>query len=1477
MTAPSTLAVVLTAAMFPLLLSPSGCWNARDRESATDQPASTQARLTMQDAVTAAAAVGGSTGPVKKVWVVMKQQANMGPAAGRSASAARDWRTKGRDVVDMLTRTAAGSQADIVATLQARRAKHKPFWIVNAIAVTADQATIDELGKRSDVAQILPDRTFSLPPLTRGSAPAAATSPAGAEWGLENIRATDVWEQFGAKGAGVVVASIDSGVQYDHPALVRQYRGNLGNGTFDHNYNWFDPTRICGEPTAPPCDNYSHGTHTMGTMVGDDGAGNQIGVAPAARWIAAKGCESNVCSTESVLAAGQWILAPTDVDGMNPRPELRPHIVNNSWGGPGGDFFFRSIVQAWVAAGIFPVFSNGNDGPYCYSAGSPGDYPESYAVGAYDMSNALADFSSRGPGFDGSIKPNIAAPGVDIRSSVPGSAYAVHSGTSMAAPHVAGSVALIWSAAPVLLGDVEATRELLDRTAIDTAAIDCGGTATNNGSFGEGRIDTLQAVAQAPVGPAGILRGAITAPDAAPIAGAQVSVTGPSGRSTTTNAAGAYSLRLLEGTYDLRVAAFGFLQGAVASVTVTKDVATEQNVALASAPAHAVSGAVRTADGLAVPGAKVTIVGAPIPPAMVDRAGRYSFPSVPEGKYDLSATSDDGCLDSAAGHVVVGASDVTADIALPRRSDGFGYFCRQEAFAYVAADDVLPISGTGTQVDVPLPFTFNLYGRDYTSVNVTSAGLLGFLPMASVPFDNFASIPSPGDPDAAVFPFWDALDIGPDASVRTKTTGSAPHRQFVVEWRGATASGDPNVNVTFEVILSENGEIRMAYASAEGSDAGRGGSATIGLEDETGTTGFQYAFNQPVLRSGLSVRYSFPPSGIVSGVVTSLNTGAPVAGAEIRALQGGALDRSTKTNAEGRYSMRLVPGTHTIEAEAANYAVAHATVSVAADARSTRDLRLASGRPVLSPSTVQLTMLPSQVRTRTLTLSNTGSAPLQFEALESGGLRQTVIGTARLPKSPSVDRAAKNTRGLFAGGVAVSGAKATAVGDVLRSFTPERVGGVWGLGYTGKVWLNDVNARQDVEFTTAGAPTGVLWPTPWFADGSADMTYDRGRNLLCHVNLGGDNGIYCSDPATGNLVSTIAGRFPWTVSSQRGLAYRADDDSFYVGGWNDGTVYHIRGLGAASPGEVIGSCRPNDGTISGLAYNGSMGVLWVGTNTDTDTIYALNPDDCTVLSTLAHPAPGYNSGGLEMDEVGNLWMIAQLPPQVYLVESGVAAFSDVPWLSVTPATGTLAVGAKTKVSVKVDTSGLSPGLYLASVFMRSDPAAERLLQVPVSVLVTDYQQGVNAGGNAHVDLEGDSWAADKPFVAGSWGYTQRGKTASTTRTIDRTSNQALYSSQRIDPSTYSFDHLPNGAYRLELGFAEIQNARAGARVFDVAIEGSVVLAGHDVAAAVGPYTAESMTFVVDVADGRLDVRLSPRGPCLPPTVSLLRATHLTDR
>ena len=167
---------------------------------------------------------------------------------------------------------------------------------------------------------------------------------------------------------------------------------------------------------------------------------------PGGKWISAKGCEEFDCSEESLLSAGQWILAPTDLNGANPDPSKRPDIVNNSWGAGPGDEFYRDTVTAWRAAGIIPVFSSGNPGPDCGQGGSPGDFNEVFSAGATDVDDNIADFSGRGPSVYGKINPDISAPGVDVISSVPGGGYESFSGTSMAAPHTSGTIALLLSA-----------------------------------------------------------------------------------------------------------------------------------------------------------------------------------------------------------------------------------------------------------------------------------------------------------------------------------------------------------------------------------------------------------------------------------------------------------------------------------------------------------------------------------------------------------------------------------------------------------------------------------------------------------------------------------------------------------------------------------------------------------------------------------------------------------------------------------------------------------------------------------------------------------------------------------------------------------------------------------------------------------------------------------------------------------------------
>jgi subtilase family protein len=183
---------------------------------------------------------------------------------------------------------------------------------------------------------------------------------------------------------------------------------------------------------------------------------------------------------------------------MSPDPNKRPHVVNNSWGGGPGDPWYRTVVQNWRAAGIFPAFSNGNAGPGCGTAGSPGDYPESFASGATDINDNIASFSSKGPSVFGPVKPDIATPGVNIRSSIASGGYAAFNGTSMASPHTAGLVALIWSAFPTLVRDVANTeRKLRPATLILNTTATCGGNGPRthpNNTFGAGRGDAFRAI-----------------------------------------------------------------------------------------------------------------------------------------------------------------------------------------------------------------------------------------------------------------------------------------------------------------------------------------------------------------------------------------------------------------------------------------------------------------------------------------------------------------------------------------------------------------------------------------------------------------------------------------------------------------------------------------------------------------------------------------------------------------------------------------------------------------------------------------------------------------------------------------------------------------------------------------------------------------------------------------------------------------------
>jgi subtilisin family serine protease len=772
-------------------------------------------------------------------WVQLDGQADLGAAAHL-----RDKTEKRAYVYHALSSYAARSQAGLLDLLSRRKATVTPYWIANTVKVTGDADVVRDVAARPEVAAVLPDRTYHLD-APRPDAARAATAD-GPEWNLAAIHAPQVWNEFGVRGEGVVVASIDTGVQYDHPALAARYRGRHSDGTVDHNYNWFDPSQVC--PSAAPCDNVGHGTHTMGTMVGEDGWSNQIGVAPGARWITAKGCESYACSQSALLASGQWILAPTDLAGRHPRPDLAPDVVNNSWGAGIYDPWYRQTVRAWIGAGIFPAFANGNAGPQCATAGSPGSYADSYSSGAYDRTGTIASFSSRGTGENGVVKPDIAAPGVDVRSSLPGGGYGSLSGTSMASPHTAATVALLWSAAPALDGDVAATRRLLDSTAVPVADLSCGGTAAFNDVYGHGRLDAYAAVRAAPRSAVGGLTGNVTT-DGWPVPDASVAVDGPLHRMTSTAPDGQYRFeRLVAGTYTVTVTKFGFVT-VTGSATVTPNGTATLVVDLHRAPSAVLSGTVRARSG-PVAGATVAVLDTPLT-ARTDSTGRYRI-VMPKGDYDVAAQAPEPCLTPASAHLSL-AADTTIDLFLPDRTDHFGHSCTSSRGApYVGGTTRLDLTGDDVVTQVALPFPVTFYGGTYTTAWVASNGFVSFAGPA-YSFVN-ATIPDSAEPNAALYPFWDDLVVDDQAGVYTAPVGDAPHRGFVVEWRNVLFFGDTSgQRITFSAEIDEDGTVTYRYGAGTGSGRGAGDSATIGTENADGTDALQYSYNLPVVSADLTV------------------------------------------------------------------------------------------------------------------------------------------------------------------------------------------------------------------------------------------------------------------------------------------------------------------------------------------------------------------------------------------------------------------------------------------------------------------------------------------------------------------------------------------------------------------------------------------------------------------------------------------------
>ncbi|HLR04080.1 MAG TPA: S8 family serine peptidase [Virgibacillus sp.] len=363
------------------------------------------------------------------------------------------------------------------------------YYIVNAMAVTATKEVAQKISAFDEVEKILPneEREIISPVETEGE----PVDDDDIEWNVDRVNAPQAWD-MGYDGTGTVIASIDTGVQWDHPALKEKYRGyDSESDEVDHSFSWYDAT--AGE--SEPYDDQGHGTHTIGTMVGGESDGsNQVGVAPGAKFISVKAFTEAGGSDADLLDAAEWIMAPTDEDG-NERADLAPDVVNNSWGGgPGLDEWYRDVVKEWRNAEIFPEFSAGNvdlfnpGGPESIAA--PANYPESFATGATDKDDDLADFSLQGPSPYDEVKPDISAPGVSIRSAMPGDEYGLNDGTSMAGPAVSGVAALLRQVNSNI--SVEAMEEVLTSTA--TPLTDDEFPDSPNNGYGAGLVDAQNAI-----------------------------------------------------------------------------------------------------------------------------------------------------------------------------------------------------------------------------------------------------------------------------------------------------------------------------------------------------------------------------------------------------------------------------------------------------------------------------------------------------------------------------------------------------------------------------------------------------------------------------------------------------------------------------------------------------------------------------------------------------------------------------------------------------------------------------------------------------------------------------------------------------------------------------------------------------------------------------------------------------------------------
>lgn len=416
-------------------------------------------------------------------YIAYFPEADLSELGATDGEGADQWEQRGQEVVEGLRSAAEDAQADAMSMADEAGVEVHSSWVANAMIAEGGPELASALAELPGVELVAEEPA---PPPGEGHDLQDVAEPEEMAWHLEAVGAGDAWEQ--ASGDGVVVGVVDTGVDGSHPVLETRRASEVG-GSDQAWPDWLDLVGDCSEP----CDDAGHGTAAAGLVLG--GGPVELGLAHGAAWMGVRACDDAGCELSDLFAATEWLLAPSaEPDQRDGDPALRPQVVSGSWGAPPGAPGYDRIVRAFEAAGMVVVLAAGNDGPTCGSIETPADQPEALAVGSVDRNGEIDPRSSRGPTGatdtrqeDGTpVKPDLVAPGVEVVTAGVGGGWVSASGTSFAAPIVAGAVALLLDGYPELIGNPAAVRELLVASAEPVTDRGCDGAVSAGGTVPAG-------------------------------------------------------------------------------------------------------------------------------------------------------------------------------------------------------------------------------------------------------------------------------------------------------------------------------------------------------------------------------------------------------------------------------------------------------------------------------------------------------------------------------------------------------------------------------------------------------------------------------------------------------------------------------------------------------------------------------------------------------------------------------------------------------------------------------------------------------------------------------------------------------------------------------------------------------------------------------------------------------------------------------